>query len=234
MHFARQLYFSLSKVIIAILVSANKLVVLSLAMMKVVAPLFTFGSVQWWVALLQANHVLLDEHEHYQKMTDRNRYKILGANGSILLSVPLSNGRNQRKAMADVEIANETNWQMQHWRGIVSAYNRSPFFFHYQPMLEPIFTKNWKYLAQFNSATIFWVMQQLRWSVSVGNTEQWQKEYPANMLDLRGASKLDYDIPVYYQVFSDRLDFQPDLSILDALFNMGPQTGGWLRGIRQK
>jgi hypothetical protein len=222
------------KVIIAILESANKLLALSLAIMKVVAPLFTFGSVQWWVALSQATHVLLDEHEHYQKMTDRNRYKILGANGSILLSVPLSSGRNQRRAMANVEIANETNWQLQHWRGIVSAYNRSPFFFHYEPLLAPLYTKQWDNLTQFNTAAITWVLQQLRWSVSVGVTEHWQKEYPTNILDLRGTSKLDYDIPVYYQVFSDRLGFHADLSILDALFNLGPQTGVWLRGIQQK
>ncbi|GAA4468772.1 WbqC family protein [Nemorincola caseinilytica] len=199
--------------------------------MIIVSPYLTFPSVGWWLAAVQADSILLDGGEHFVKMTERNRYRIAGANNSILLSVPLQNGRDQRTRMADIAIANEDNWQVQHWRTLVSAYNRSPYFMHYEPLLAPLYETLFDSLLQFNKATMLWVMQQLQLhlNLALNETTTYIKEYPADHRDLRHMKAYPCDAPPYHQVFMDRLGFLPGLSILDLLFCEGPSAAAWLR-----
>ena len=112
--------------------------------------------------VLNADLVIFDGAEHFQKMTHRNRYDISGANNTIKLSVPLVNGRNQRVPMREVCIHNEERWQVQHWRTLVSVYKRTPFFDHYATTLGELFQTQFTHLADFNKATHRWVKAQLR------------------------------------------------------------------------
>jgi hypothetical protein len=192
--------------------------------MNIVSPFFVFPPIGWWVHIVGAQIVLFEKHEHYQKMTDRNRYKISGANNSVLLSIPLENGRNQHIPMAEVRIKNEQRWQTQHWRTIVSVYNRSPYFYHYKDSLQSLFEQEYTCLIDFNKASVQWVKQQLKLNFLEMDTESYQKQYSEQTRDLRQEQFVDTAFPAYYQVFEDRIGFIQGLSILDLLFSEGPNT----------
>ena len=196
--------------------------------MTVVSPFLTFPNISWWMQVAGAGLVILDKGEHFQKMTYRNRYRISGANNAILLTVPLVKGRNQRESMAHVQLFNEERWQVQHWRTLVSVYKRSPFFDHYHDSLSPLFERQFTHLTDFNVAALEWVKKQLKLPFRIGITETYQKEYPPEIKDLRSPESAPAAFPRYYQVFEDRIGFQPDLSILDLLFSEGPGAGEWL------
>jgi hypothetical protein len=199
--------------------------------MTVVAPFLTFPNIRWWMQAAYADTVILDSDEHFEKMTYRNRYRISGSNNSILLSIPLVKGRNQHVPMRDVQIHNQDRWQTQHWRTLVSVYRRAPFFDHYEDLLRPMFETEYDHLTDFNRASILWVQQQLRLKFKIEETNEYLKEYPSDVADIRGENYKEQaaDFPKYYQVFEDRIGFQPDLSILDLLFSEGPGAVNWLR-----
>ncbi len=189
--------------------------------MTIVSPYFIFPCISWWMQAAQADIVILDSGEYFQKMTSRNRYDISGANNSIKLSVPLVNGRNQHVPMKEVQIYNGDRWQTQHWRTLVSVYKRSPYFDHYEDSLKPLFETPFISLIDFNRASVRWVRQQLKLKFEIQETEVFVKDYPKEVIDLRN-SKIITASPKYYQVFEDRIGFLPDLSILDLLFSEGP------------
>jgi hypothetical protein len=167
-------------------------------------------------------------HERSQKMTDRNRYRIGGSNNSILLTVPLLHGRDQAGAIDKVHVLNDGRWQVQHWRTLVSVYNRSPYFFHYEPTLKALFDTEYDLLYELNMAAIAWVKQQLRLDFKEGFTTGYERDAEAGVTDLRGLKKLPAPEGKYYQVFEDRIGFVPGLSILDLLFSEGPASAEWL------
>lgn len=193
--------------------------------MTLVAPIFTFPNISWWMQVLKADSLLLDPHEPFRKMTWRNRYQIAGANNSILLTVPLQKGRNQRALMSELNIFNIEKWQTQHWRTLVSVYKRSPFFDHYEPSLMPLFETTFTTLVDFNLAGIMWAVKQLKLKTEVTQTTGFVPEYPADVIDIRNTKNIEDPPPRYYQIFEDRIGFQPNLSILDLLFSEGPAAG---------
>ena len=203
---------------------------LLLSVMTIVTPYFTFPCVNWWRHVVNADLVIFDACEHFEKMTNRNRYPVSGANNSILLSVPLINGRNQHVPMNNVLIHNEANWQIQHWRTLVSVYKRSPYFEYYEQSLQPFFETDYTSLIDFSRAGITWVKQQLNLKYKEQEATEYIKEYPAAITDLRGKDIENEGLLKYYQVFEDRIGFLPDLSILDLLFSEGPLAANILRG----
>jgi len=183
-----------------------------------------FPKISWWSQHLAAERTLLNLQEHYNKSAPRNRYPISGANNPLTLSIPLQDGREQRRLITEIKIFNLENWQIKHWRTLVSAYRRSPYFDHYEPSLQPLFGHQFESLAEFNLQTIDWVCKALK----VPTIESVQGistlETPKS---LKGAASND-SFPEYYQVFRERIGFQPDLSILDLLFSLGPQAKEWI------
>lgn len=181
---------------------------------------------------MQADVVIFDAAEHFQKMTDRNKYHISGANNINKLSVPLVNGRDQRAPMRDICIHNEERWQVQHWRTIVSVYRRTPYFEHFEASLQPLFEHPYAHLIEFNKAGLQWVKQQLRLKYQELEANTFSKEYPAETKDARFTKPVPQIMPRYHQIFEDRIGFLPDLSILDLLFSIGPKAAGeYLRSL---
>jgi len=198
--------------------------------MTIVSPFFIFPPISWWAQVINAETIIFDKDEHFQKMTARNRYDISGANNRIKLSIPLTKGREQRIVMSDVIIYNEERWQVQHWRTLVSVYKRSPFFDHYEDSLKTLFETPFTHLTAFNLASVIWVKEQLKLDFNIQQTENYIREYPKEIIDLRHAKNSFPATIKYYQVFEDRIGFQPDLSILDLMFSEGPVSVNKLRG----
>ena len=196
--------------------------------MTIVSPYVTFPAISWWAMVLNAETVIFDAAEHFQKMAFRNKYHIAGANNSNKLSVPLVNGRNQRVPMQVVQIHNESRWQVQHWRTIVSVYRRTPYFEYYELSLQPLFEKKFTNLIEFNKASIHWAKDQLKLQFEEQETNTFTKNYPPGIIDLRFQKPQQVAFPHYYQVFEERIGFLPDLSILDLLFSEGPRANDYL------
>jgi WbqC-like protein len=200
--------------------------------MTLVSSFLSFPNIGWWTQVMNADEVIFDGAEHFQKMSYRNRYRISGANNSVLLSIPLVNGRDQRTPAKDVRIFNGASWQKQHWRTLVSVYSRTPYFEHYAESLKPLFDAEYDLLIDFNRASITWVARHLKFKFQTSETAIYTKEYPPGVIDLRNFKEKTGagEFRKYYQVFEDRLGFIPNLSILDLLFSEGPGTVQMLKG----
>jgi len=197
----------------------------------VVSPVVPFPNIAWWRHFIDpAVTILLDEQEHFEKMSFRNRYMVAGADGVLTLSIPLQAGRQQRKAMKEVVICNKTRWQIQHWRTLVSIYGRAPYFEHYAPALAPLFEQPFEYLTEFSKAGITSLQGMLRMTNPVRITAAYCRDYPEASGDLRHQIRTNNysegSYRHYYQTFGERHGFLPNLSILDLLFSEGPAASG--------
>ena len=183
-----------------------------------------FGPVQWYQKLYRADAVVIDPDETFLKQTYRNRCYIAAANGVQALTVPVEQPGN-RCPVRDVRISDHGDWRRVHWNAIASAYGESPFFEYYQDDLRPLFERRWPFLYDFNEAIRQTVSTLLDLQCS-----SMPSPCDGSTLDLRSAinpkhpaADADFQPRPYYQVYASRYGFQPNLSILDLLLNMGPE-----------
>lgn len=189
-----------------------------------------FPCVDYLKKLIEFEYVKIEQYDTFQKMTFRNKYMISGANGISKMSVPIAGGREQKKLMREVEIDYTSSWPVTHWRGIVSAYSKAPFFEFYSKDIYDLLFAGERFLFTFNLKIISWIFKTLKANTSIELTGSFVKEYN-NDRDLRNYflpknyqnDSLNWS-PRYLQVFEDRFGFQPNLSILDLLFCEGPNS----------
>jgi WbqC-like protein family len=199
----------------------------------IVSELQYFPPVTFFATLYKESYIYLDIYEIYRKMSFRNRCFVAGAQGIISLSVPLRDGRNQQLPMNEVLISDTENWQSRHFKSMRSAYSRSPFFEYYQDELFALFQKPFERLADWNLHCLNWVKEKLEWRVEILFSDT-PIGFEAKGIDDRRSRVLPKNYshwkPVKYrQVFEERTGFFPNLSILDLLFNTGPQADELLR-----
>jgi hypothetical protein len=201
-------------------------------MSVIVSSFMPFPNIAWWIKAIQADVIVFDKAEHFEKMSYRNKYYITGANGMITLSIPLVNGREQRSAMGNISISNTEAWQVQHWRTLVSVYKRSPYFEHYEQSLQQLFETPYLHLTDFNLASVRWLSAQLKLQMDIQFADTYQKETDG-AIDLRNMKRSREDNTnaiKYYQLFEERNGFLKNLSLLDLLFSEGPATAEILKG----
>lgn len=194
--------------------------------------------VEYYVQMYHAPKVLIEQCDHYVKQTYRNRCRIASANGVQDLSIPIVRPETTKAFTRDIRIADHGNWRHLHWNAIVSAYNSTPFFEYYEDDFRPFFEQPFPFLFDFNEQLRSLVCRLLDFEPSVAYTN----EYVAlaeteDVLDLRDAihpkkAALMENVRSYYQVFDGRFGFQPNLSIIDLLFNMGPEALLWIDAYR--
>jgi len=184
------------------------------------------GSIPYYAQILRAGDIIFDAHEHFRKQTYRNRIEILGPNGLQKLVIPTEK-TGQRRPMQEVRISYAETWQKDHWKSLEAAYRRSPYFEYYEHRFRPFYTNRIEHLLDFNLQMHTVIMELLNRSPAYSLTN----EYPESATvtnDFRDvfdpASRPDGNTVPYLQVFSDRHPFIPHLSVLDALFNLGPKT----------
>jgi hypothetical protein len=176
--------------------------------------------------------VLLERFETYPKQTCRNRCHIYGPNGLQTLSIPVIKVNGNHTLTKDIRIATSTPWQRLHWRSIETAYNNSPFFLYYQDEFERVFEKHFDFLLDLNTTLLEIIFDIFRIEKKIGFTDHFLK-IPEGIEDHREFTQKkkvpsnDAFSP-YTQVFSPKHGFLPDLSIIDLIFNMGPESGDFL------
>jgi hypothetical protein len=177
---------------------------------------------------IEFSDIKIDICEPWRKMSFRNRCVVVGSNGIINLSIPVLDGREQKKLLKDVWIDNRKPWQSQHWKTITSCYKRSPWFDFFEPELEKLYGQPVELLSDWNRTCLGWVIGKLGLSISVGEMPVVGGAEPdPAVVDWRNkltpkSVQTDFPNPVHYrQVFEERIGFIPHLSILDLLFCEG-------------
>lgn len=184
-----------------------------------------FGSILQYVAVAKSDVVVFENEDNYQKQTYRNRTYIYGANGKLLLTIPIKhNQKQERQLYKDVLIENDFQWQALHWKSFETAYRTSPFFEYYEDEFVHLFEKPKEFLLDFNYECMQVVLDCLQLDTSFSKTTTYAKG-PKEVTDLRDLvnarrEKL-YNLQPYIQVFEDKYGFIPNLSILDLIFNEG-------------
>lgn len=190
-----------------------------------------FSSIANFVAIAKAHSVKFEVEDNYQKQTYRNRAFIYGANGKLLLNVPVKHSHKNRQKYKDVKIANDENWQLQHWKSLESAYRTSPFFEYYEDELKPLFEKKHTFILDFNLDCLQFILDSLQIDLNYTRTTQYNKDV-SPLLDYRilanARKEPQFAFDKYTQVFGDKHGFINNLSILDLLFNEGTNALNYL------
>ena len=185
-----------------------------------------FGPVQWYQKLARYDHCLIEQCDSYQKQTYRNRCVIATANGLQALTVPVEH-LSDKMMVKDLRVSDHNQWRRIHWNALQSAYSESPFFEYYADDLRPFFERKYEFLIDFNEA----IRQTICELIDIHPHVEYTKEFLPAVNDYRDVilakhPKPDpsFTVKPYWQVFQHRYGFQPNLSILDLLFCMGPES----------
>jgi len=200
--------------------------------MKTLFHLPYLPNIHWFSVFLKSEDIWIEREENFVKSSDRNRCIIAGANGPILLTIPLKGGRDTHRLYKDTQIAMVDNWPGRHWQSIRSAYGGAPFFEHYAHRLEPFFLcKDFSSLFVFNAELHTLILSMLKVNKEWRFTEEYMLD-PEASIDYRHlgsqAKTKQLTLPRYYQLFEARNGFQSNLSIIDLIFHLGPQAKDYL------
>ncbi len=177
----------------------------------------------YFAAIVREGAFFIDGNRTCRKQTFANRAYIVTSQGTLTLSVPCIKPNGSHTLEKDVLICYRENWQRDHWRSIVTAYNKSPYFLYYRDELEMFYTQKTEKLIDFNNALLDFVIEKLHLPVKRGA----ETDSPL-ALDFGPKQPEKYHIEPYMQTFPCEAP-RHHLSILDLMFNVGPESVMYLR-----
>jgi hypothetical protein len=202
-----------------------------------------FPPVEYFVHLVKIGKVEIDLNETYPKQTWRNRCAIMSGNGLVNLVVPVEKPMGNHTPTHAVLFSNHSKWQQIHWKSITSAYRSSPYFLYYADIARHILLeKKFERLAEMNKYILQELCKEMSLVVEITYPESFI-EPGSHENDLRFSlcpkpinyqGKKHLTLEPYYQVFEDRFGFNGEISLLDLLFNLGPDAGTYLHEMSEK
>lgn len=187
--------------------------------------------VEYFSAISGVNNILIESEENYLKQTYRNRCYILSAHGPQLLSVPVFLGSLHKTRVKDIRIDYSKRWQQVHLRAMTTSYNSSPYFEFYIESIEQIITKNHNFLIDLNMELMKRVLEILQINKNICYTTEFE---PAGDMqydfryNISPKSESNFTGKPYSQVFSIGKGAGSRLSVVDLIFNMGPDAVNFL------
>ncbi len=190
--------------------------------------------IAYFSSLVSCSRVILEKHEHYEKQSFRNRCYIKGPHRVETLVVPVT-GKGGKTPLSEVRIDHSQKWLNNHWRTIQTAYGNAPFFEYYGPEIHDILYKKHGFLCDLNQEFMTLCLNWLKIKASLHCTDNYQKVSGIGIIDLRGVINPKkeqgcnriYKRIEYGQVFGS--NFVHNLSIIDLIFNRGPESGAIVR-----
>ncbi len=198
-------------------------------------PLAYLPSIDYVAHFMAASNPVIDQWEHWPKRTYRNRAEIASPKGRYRISVPVTKKEHHTPAN-EVLIAYRENWQLNHWRAIKSFYSNSPYFLFYEQEIHQHFMRKYKTIAELDIKLMETLLKLLGISKSIETSSEYLKSKNLD-LDFRNYFNHSKDrvfVPKYIQVFEDRQPFLHNLSVIDLLFNLGPEAAGYLQQLAEK
>jgi hypothetical protein len=197
-------------------------------MKKVLLSSAYFGPIQYYSKLFHCDEAYVERFDHYMKQTYRNRCVIMTTNGPQSLTVPIEGFEGAKCFMRDIRISDHGNWRHLHLNALESAYGESPYYEYYIDDIRPFFEKRWDYLYDFNMEICLKMCDSIDIHPNIIPTDTYMQN--DEMDDFRESIRPKHPLPdenfqsrKYYQVYQQRFGFVENLSILDLLFNMGPE-----------
>jgi len=202
---------------------------------KVLLPLFYLPPIHWFVCFTDPNYeVEFEKWENFPKQTFRNRTEIYAANGKLKLTIPVQH--TESKVYSEIKISYAESWQRIHWRSIKSAYKNAPYFEFYEEDFQEIYEEKPEKLWEFNLTILNKILKFLRVDKSYSFSQTYENTFPdldlRNFFSAKNNSGMFFE--EYYQVFCEKHGFISNLSILDLLFHLGPQSLNYLNQSRKK
>lgn len=200
-----------------------------------IVPTAYLPPITYFVHILREG-ICVEQWESYVKQTLRNRCEIDSPQGRLRLTMPVEKPDDGSRLIRDFRLSNHGNWQHQHWQALVSSYGNSPFFEYYQDDFRPLYEQKHVFLLDFNESLmqkcceLIDIFPRIHRTFSFGCARE--GDLPVSAAQ---TAKLSDGIAVfeqthavasvpYYQVFASQHGFLPNLSIVDLLFNMGPES----------
>jgi hypothetical protein len=175
----------------------------------------------------RADKVLIEHEENYIKQTYRNRCYILSADGPHSLSVPVYQGSLHKTHIKDIRIDYSKRWQQVHLRAITAAYSASPYYDFYFDRIESIISGNSEFLIDLNMKLTEIILEILKiWKPIMYTTRFNTVGFSENdfRYNITPKNKPEVSSKKYIQVFNQGEGFIDGLSILDLIFNVGPDA----------
>lgn len=189
--------------------------------------------VSYYAKLYRYEHIEIETWCSYMKQTYRNRCNVLVTHGVMPLTIPVEKSTADKILTRDVRISNHGNWRHLHWATLMSAYRSTPYFEYYADDFRPFYEKSYGFLVDFNQELCQVICHLIGIAPEISYTTDFRHDFTPQETDFReiihpkkrmsGIDTGFQSIP-YYQVFRDKFGFVPDLSILDLLFNLGPES----------
>ncbi|MDO5655489.1 MAG: WbqC family protein [Flavobacteriaceae bacterium] len=189
-----------------------------------------FPSIRYISDFINSENQLIDGFENIQKQTYRNRCYILGPNGRQMLVVPYER-KNPSRQMKDMRICYAENWQKEHFKSLEAAYRRSPYFEYYEHYFDEIFNRRFEYLFELNNAILERILKILQAEIPLQFTQSYESVYQKDLREAYSAKEKKIEIPEYPQVFVEKIPFETDLSIIDLICNLGPESIIYLKNL---
>jgi len=187
--------------------------------------------VEYFSLIAQADEVSVEREENYLKQSFRNRCYILSVHGPQLLSVPVYLGSQHKTQLKEIRIDYSKRWQQVHLRAISASYSASPYFQFYFENIEKIINKSFEFLIDLNLELTESVLKMLKIKTKLTYSTNF-KPVSEDENDFRykisPKKETQFFVREYIQVFNSDNKFVHGLSIIDLIFNMGPEASGYL------
>ena len=175
--------------------------------------------------------VYIEACENYQKQSWRNRCRILAADGPAYLNFPIVHEGSHELPITEIKVDYSTPWVLKTKRAIASAYESSAYFDYYKDDLFAILDSRPETLFELDMRIIRFFLDKIGIAAELRLTDTFQPSSGVDdyreVLHPKRPNTVLKDLGLekpYFQVFARKYGFISDLSIMDLLFNEGPDS----------